>query len=106
MRLPFLSLLPRPVTMPESRWMEEQPSARPAFFGTRWTMAILIQCACGKQLQAREEQAGQRVRCPSCGAVLDVPAAATAVQPPAAITAPSPLALPPPQTPLGRREDG
>jgi hypothetical protein len=36
---------------------------------------IRFHCECGKLLQAREENAGQEVRCPSCGRQLFVPAA-------------------------------
>jgi hypothetical protein len=34
---------------------------------------IRFTCACGKQLQAREENAGRSVACPSCGRQLTVP---------------------------------
>lgn len=37
-----------------------------------------VTCACGKSLQAREELAGKRVRCPGCGEALTVPAASSA----------------------------
>jgi hypothetical protein len=67
-------------------------------------MPILIQCSCGKQLQAKEEHAGKRVKCPACGAVVDVPTARTAVEPAAGIAPPpSPRPAPPPQPALARR---
>src|SRR5262245_4005103 len=34
---------------------------------------IVFSCACGKQLQAREEDAGKVVDCPGCGGVAVVP---------------------------------
>ena len=37
-------------------------------------MPSLIRCPCGQQLQVQDGMAGQRVRCPTCGSVLDVPA--------------------------------
>jgi hypothetical protein len=40
-------------------------------------MAIVFQCACGKQLRTGEEYAGRRIKCPGCQSVLVVPAAAT-----------------------------
>jgi hypothetical protein len=36
-------------------------------------MAITVTCHCGKKLQARDEHAGMRAKCPTCGAVLLVP---------------------------------
>jgi hypothetical protein len=39
-------------------------------------MAIEVQCPCGKRLQADDEQAGRKVRCPACNTVVDVPAPA------------------------------
>jgi hypothetical protein len=36
-------------------------------------MPILVRCDCGKQLKAKDELAGRRVKCPGCGAVLTVP---------------------------------
>jgi hypothetical protein len=38
-------------------------------------------CDCGKSLQAREEHAGQRTRCPDCGRELRIPEPSTAVEP-------------------------
>jgi prepilin-type processing-associated H-X9-DG protein len=34
---------------------------------------IRFSCSCGKQLQAREEYAGQRIRCPQCGRDFPIP---------------------------------
>ena len=39
-------------------------------------MAIPFRCECGKRLQAKDELAGRRIRCPDCGRTLKVPAAA------------------------------
>ena len=36
-------------------------------------MAIVVQCACGTQLKARDEMAGRKGKCPSCGATLLIP---------------------------------
>lgn len=36
-------------------------------------MAIVVPCSCGKQLRTKEEFAGKRIKCPSCGKVLTVP---------------------------------
>jgi WD40 repeat protein len=41
-------------------------------------MTIRIRCACGKSLQAKEELAGKRVKCPGCGQVLAIPSGAGA----------------------------
>lgn len=38
-------------------------------------MAITLSCSCGRTFQVGDEGAGKRVRCPSCGSVLRVPAA-------------------------------
>src|SRR5438445_495253 len=40
-------------------------------------MPIALTCRCGKQLQVGEIHAGKQGRCPSCDAVLDIPAART-----------------------------
>ncbi len=37
-------------------------------------MAIAFSCACGKQLRARDEFAGRKIRCPGCQTVLTIPA--------------------------------
>src|SRR5262249_32355645 len=37
------------------------------------TMTIQFACACGQQLAAREEYAGKRVKCTSCGEIRTVP---------------------------------
>jgi F5/8 type C domain-containing protein len=39
-------------------------------------MPIKVLCACGKSLHANESLAGRRVKCPSCGAALAIPAPA------------------------------
>ena len=36
-------------------------------------MAIHFACTCGKSYQARDEQAGKRTKCASCGHVLVIP---------------------------------
>jgi hypothetical protein len=38
-------------------------------------MSIYVACDCGKEFNVRDELAGRKVRCPSCQAVLEVPAA-------------------------------
>src|SRR6516165_8381092 len=44
-------------------------------------MAIRFTCECGQELQAREEHAGRKTRCPKCGAEPIIPGAtAEAVQ--------------------------
>jgi hypothetical protein len=43
-------------------------------------MGISISCACGKRLNAKAELAGKRVKCPGCGAVLQVPSSAKATE--------------------------
>lgn len=40
-------------------------------------MSIRIRCSCGKQLQAKDELAGKRVKCPQCGQVIPVPKTST-----------------------------
>jgi hypothetical protein len=35
-------------------------------------MAIQVDCACGKKLQARDELLGKRVKCPGCGGIVTV----------------------------------
>jgi hypothetical protein len=44
-------------------------------------MAITFNCECGQQLQAQEEHAGRRTRCPQCGRELPIPAVAPARPP-------------------------
>ena len=36
-------------------------------------MPIKFRCTCGKVLAARDEHAGRRAKCPTCGAVVEVP---------------------------------
>jgi RsiW-degrading membrane proteinase PrsW (M82 family) len=38
-------------------------------------MSIEVKCSCGRQLRARDEQAGKRCKCPGCGTLLTVPEA-------------------------------
>ena len=49
-------------------------------------MPVVVTCACGKKLKARDDQAGRRFQCPGCGAVVVVPSpvvAAPILMPPA-----------------------
>jgi hypothetical protein len=46
-------------------------------------MAIMFACKCGKQMQARDEFAGRRMKCPSCQSIVTIPTA-----PPATVVAP------------------
>ena len=39
-------------------------------------MSISIQCSCGRKLKARDEFAGTRAECPTCGKTIVIPAAA------------------------------
>jgi hypothetical protein len=41
-------------------------------------VAIVFSCGCGKQLRARDEFAGRKIKCPGCQAVLLIPAPADA----------------------------
>lgn len=43
-------------------------------------MSIRFNCDCGKVLQAQEENAGKRTKCPACGALLTIPDVDDAVQ--------------------------
>jgi hypothetical protein len=43
-------------------------------------MPIQFTCSCGSRLQAAEEHAGRRIKCPDCGAEMTVPPAEGAVQ--------------------------
>jgi predicted RNA-binding Zn-ribbon protein involved in translation (DUF1610 family) len=48
-------------------------------------MAISLQCpGCQKRLKARDELAGKRIKCPSCGGIVPVPVAASTDEPPPA----------------------
>lgn len=58
-------------------------------------MAIFVTCPCGRQLAARDEHAGKRVRCPSCGRELMVPI----LSPVSPASAPIPQAEPPMRSP-------
>jgi len=55
-------------------------------------MAIAFSCDCGKQLRAREQFAGRRMKCPECAKVLTIPPAG---EPPLAEAAISDLPAPP-----------
>jgi hypothetical protein len=55
-----------------------------------------LDCTCGKKLRVPDEHAGKSVRCPSCNAVLTVPAAA-----PSAPTPPPVPPFPPAESPSG-----
>jgi hypothetical protein len=41
-------------------------------------MAITFSCACGKQMQAKDEFAGRRMKCPTCQRVVTIPGSAAA----------------------------
>lgn len=69
-------------------------------------MSINVVCVCGKKLVAKDEQAGMRAKCPTCGKTLKVPPASAQAQkpsaapvaatvPPTPLPAPSPAASPP-----------
>src|SRR5947209_15052447 len=57
---------PAPAPAPAANKTAPAPAAKP---GT-----VAFACECGKQLTARAEQAGKRVKCPACGSILSVPA--------------------------------
>ena len=40
-------------------------------------MPISLNCACGRKLRLRDESAGKRGRCPTCGRMLDIPGPAS-----------------------------
>lgn len=62
-------------------------------------MPIIATCACGKKFAAKDEHAGMRAKCPSCGQVLTIPAGGPAAEPPPAAPArPTPAARPTPVT--------
>src|SRR5262245_61509465 len=44
-----------------------------AIISARMTGAIAVSCQCGRQLNLQDKLAGKRIRCPACGAALDVP---------------------------------
>ena len=58
-------------------------------------MAITFACTCGKKLQAREEFAGRKMKCPKCGTVLQIPEAAPPAAKRASHPTPPPLAKKP-----------
>ncbi len=66
-------------------------------------MAITFSCECGKQMTAKDEFAGRKIKCPKCGKVVRIPAQAadeeeespqTLRPPPAWRVAQAPLAKP------------
>jgi hypothetical protein len=66
-------------------------------------MAIVFSCECGKQMQAKEEFAGRRMKCPVCQRVVTIPGPANPREiqieiPPAVMAAEEPptVGLPPP----------
>lgn len=67
-------------------------------------MPIQIQCSCGKRLQVKEQFAGKAVKCPGCGAAIQVPGGGAAAAPMAA--QPMPQQAPAPtQSALGNLFD-
>ena len=59
-------------------------------------VAIQIKCGCGKVLKAPDSQAGQKGKCPNCGAILPVPdyvVAEVVEEGPGADTPRSPVAI-------------
>jgi DNA-directed RNA polymerase subunit RPC12/RpoP len=58
-------------------------------------MPIPFTCECGKQLQAKEEFAGRRIKCPACQRLLTIPAAPAAVTVAAVEPVTVPAAAPP-----------
>src|SRR5215831_16798987 len=64
-------------------------------------MPIAFGChQCGKQLQARDEFAGRRLKCPGCGTILTIPSGAAAAPPPVAPQPPPDVPAPPPSNPM------
>ena len=55
-------------------------------------MAITFACECGKQMQAKDEFAGRRMKCPACQRVVTIPGAVAAPGP--ATPAASPVEMP------------
>jgi prepilin-type processing-associated H-X9-DG protein len=47
-------------------------------------VAIRFACACGKEMQAQDEYAGRKTKCPACGKELRIPGRSNQVQPPQA----------------------
>src|SRR5262245_36544007 len=58
-------------------------------------MPIPFRCACGKKLQAKDEYAGKKLKCPGCGAILTIPRASAVATPPPAAAVPPPAPVPP-----------
>jgi len=60
-------------------------------------MAIVVRCECGRQLQAKDEYAGRRTRCPDCGRELTLPGPETeAIEADSPFASPAPRRAPPP----------
>ena len=59
-------------------------------------MPIKFKCQCGKLLQAKDEMAGKRVKCPACGKILLIPAELRlqAAEPPQPPVSPEPAPAP------------
>ena len=37
------------------------------------SMSIQVNCSCGRSLRAKDQLAGKRIKCPDCGAIVDIP---------------------------------
>jgi hypothetical protein len=63
-------------------------------------MPLLVTCSCGRKLRVRDDLIGRKVKCPSCGGVVQVEAGATEAEEAPAPVKPPPVprgpALPPP----------
>ena len=57
-------------------------ASRQAVSGETPSSHIAVACGCGKQLQAKRELAGKRVKCPGCGKALAIPGSEPADLPP------------------------
>jgi len=68
-------------------------------------VAIQFRCACGKQMQAKEEFAGRKYRCPQCAKIVRIPTPKAKQQPAAPVAAKPatpPLAKPVSRPPLAK----
>src|SRR5688572_14516442 len=54
-------------------------------------MPIPVTCTCGKRVAAKDEFAGKRLKCPSCGGAIAIPASQAAAPQPAAPAQADPL---------------
>ena len=66
-------------------------------------MSIPIRCVCGRHLLARDDFAGARAECPTCGRTLQIPAkpgVASAANPASPPSTPASSAAPPEVEPL------